>query len=883
MRPVSIRFKCFGPYMEEQFIDFSLLEKSGLFLICGETGSGKTTILDAMSYALYGRSSGALRGDLSVMRCKLAQPKDETLVEFVFDNRGSRYKFTRSLKYGRKNLNDFHNCMELRDGVYVPLFENPKQNAVNKKAEEIIGLTYEQFRQVIILPQGQFEKLLVSKSEDKEAILVSLFHADRWQRIAAEIHRRVSERDSAIKQERSSIDVKLREYGCKDLAALESLAVICAQETVDAKNASALSEQALSAVKKQKDQALLENQSFAELAQRQKRLAMLQPKQARFEAEQKLLESADRAEQIMSDYTAFNTAKTGKDKAERSLASCRQKEKLANTAYGTALKSRADHEMGRTQFEEQKQRILLLENAAPHYRSLEQKKSAFHDALAAQKLAEKASMDQKSAFDKADQRWQQAMQRREQADEAFRKAQSIYLRGIGSILAQKLALNEPCPVCGSTHHPNPAKPADDHISEAEFDRFSQEVTRCSAAVTQTHQERTAAQGQYDRAQTALTEAQRKAAVALAEFDAAKAQLIPGIDTQLQLDAKLRTLKEEVNRYAQADEETQSALNRTLAERQSAQQNVESASEAYDVAAAEFDIRSTQWLQALETAGFSCEGEFAASCIQPQEKQRRRQALTQFQTDLSNAQLALQEQQELLADKTAPNLSAIEQAVTAAQNAAIADAQKLALAEKRQQSVERDNRLLAEKSKKLDELRIEVDADLAFADRLRGRSGCSLQRYVLGVMLTAITREANRLLENVYGGRYRLYRTDETSGGTHKSGLELEVFDSNHQARRSVTTLSGGEKFLVALSLAIGLSAVVQAQGHGIRLEAMFVDEGFGSLDRDSICDALEVLQGIQRGAGVVGIISHVEQLAETIPTKIVITKTKNGSQSTIVR
>jgi exonuclease SbcC len=268
---------------------------------------------------------------------------------------------------------------------------------------------------------------------------------------------------------------------------------------------------------------------------------------------------------------------------------------------------------------------------------------------------------------------------------------------------------------------------------------------------------------------------------------------------------------------------------------------------------------------------------------PQEKQRRHQALTQFRTDLANAQQALEEQRVLLDGKTAPDMIVIEKVLTQAQSNAMTAARNLALAEKRQQIVARDNLTLTEKSKTLAQRRIGVEADMAFAERLRGRSGCSLQRYVLGVMLNAITREANRLLENVYGGRYRLYRSDERSAGTNKRGLELEVSDSDNMSRRSVTTLSGGEKFLVALSLAIGLSTVVQAQGHGIRLEAMFVDEGFGSLDRDSICDALEVLQGIQRGAGVVGIISHVEQLAETIPTKIVITKTKNGSRCTVVQ
>ena len=200
-----------------------------------------------------------------------------------------------------------------------------------------------------------------------------------------------------------------------------------------------------------------------------------------------------------------------------------------------------------------------------------------------------------------------------------------------------------------------------------------------------------------------------------------------------------------------------------------------------------------------------------------------------------------------------------------------------LAEDRLKTMEKDAANLRKRQETYEIQRLSADNDLEFANRLRGRSGVSLQRYVLGVMLTSITVEANRLLAKVCGGRYRLYRTDEISGSGHKGGLELEVYDSQNNQRRSVTTLSGGEKFLAALSLAIGLSTVVQAQGGGIRLGAMFIDEGFGSLDREAVQEALEVLQGIQRNAGIVGIISHVEQLAQIIPTRLEIEKGKQGS------
>ena len=263
-------------------------------------------------------------------------------------------------------------------------------------------------------------------------------------------------------------------------------------------------------------------------------------------------------------------------------------------------------------------------------------------------------------------------------------------------------------------------------------------------------------------------------------------------------------------------------------------------------------------------------------------QRRSAALVAYRTELEGAKQALSEQLALLEGKTAPDMGALEKELRTAEQNYRQLSSRLVLEDNRLKTLIADETRLTRQKEKHDEARLEVDQDMAFAERLMGFSGVSLQRYVLAVMMNSITVEANRLLENVYGGRYRLYRTDAISGSVHKGGLELEVYDSHNNQRRSVTTLSGGEKFLVALSLAIGLSTVVQAQGSGIRLEAMFIDEGFGSLDRESVQDALEVLQGIQRSAGVVGIISHVEALAESIPARIEISKGKQGSTCRVV-
>ena len=882
MKPVSVRFRCFGPYMAEQFIDFEALEKSGLFLICGETGAGKTTILDAICYALYGRSSGGLRGDLSVMRCKLAEKNDETLVEFVFDSNGKRYKFLRSLKYGRKNLNDSHNCLQWEDGEYVPIFENPKATVVNKKAEELIGLTYEQFRQVIILPQGQFERLLVSNSEEKERILVSLFHADRWQRIAEEIARRVQERDSRLKQEKMQISLKLKEYACQNLQQLEEKR----EETKLALDAlgksAATSQKQVECCKEAYEKALLQNRDFETLAKLEGEYTRLEGEKSRFAEEEILLNRSDAAESIRPDYAACQDARQKKLRAEGNLTRKEEKCQGAEQAL-EEVKTRAQRqEAARPEQEQRKKYRTLLENANQVYRTLDEKSKAAKAAANALKKAETAEKQAETAFGKADQVWQSAVLAQEQAMENYRQAQSVYLQGIGSVLARQLTEGEPCPVCGSREHPAPATAAEGHITEQQLDDLTRAMNDANDASADARRRRSAAETARKEAVTAANQARQSEAVARLDWEHACAQKMEGIDTLRQLEAAMETVSQEIQDFDREDARLLDAMQTAQSDRKAAEAERMAAAEELAAAQNGYTLQLARWQDCLVGAGFAEEDAFLACDLKPEEKQRRREALLRFRGDWKRAEQQLSQQRERLAGQTAPDLAELRRQQLAAEGELKDLNGRQVLVQKQLQTMESDSADLQKRTAAHDAARIQVDADLEFANRLRGRSGVSLQRYVLGVMLTAITAEANRLLGNVYSGRYRLYRTDEIAGASRKSGLELEVYDSQNQQRRSVTTLSGGEKFLVALSLAIGLSTVVQAQGSGIRLEAMFIDEGFGSLDRDAVNDALDVLQGIRRSAGIVGIISHVEALAETIPAKIEIRKGKTGSNCVII-
>lgn len=881
MKPVSVRFQCFGPYMAEQFIDFQALEKNGLFLICGETGAGKTTILDAMCYALYGRSSGGLRGDLSVMRCKLAEKNDETLVEFIFDSNGKRYKFVRSLKYGRKNLNDTHNCLVLEGEEYVPIFENPKATVVNKKAEELIGLTYDQFRQVIILPQGQFEKLLVSNSEEKEKILVSLFHADRWQRIAEEIYRRVAERDTGLKQEKLQISAKLKEYACENLAQLEEKREEKRLHRDALTEQSATAQQKIAIQKEAYETALLENQGFEVLLRREKEYDALRKQTDYFEQEASILQSADAAEAIRPHFTAWQDAKSRKNRAEGQLVQKEDKHRKAKLAWMQAQAQLDTQEAARPEQEQRKRKLTLLENAREVYRTLEEKRQAVNAAESVLKKAQTAKLRAEMDFSRRDEAWQAAVLAQDRAMEDYRQAQRTYLQGIGSVLAERLAEGQPCPVCGSMEHPTPARKAEGHITEQQLDAFTQKMNEANDAATAARKARTAGEAAKNDAVSAYNQAKQAQAVAQTDYENALAQKMEGIDTSLQLEAAITALSQKVEAYARADVRLAKAMQDAEGDLKASQAELGTAGEDLTAAQTVCAAALAQWQEALAEAGFETENQFHASDMKPEEKQKRTAALLRFRGDKSRAEQLLEEQKALLAGKTAPDLAAVKRELQASEDAYKSMSAQLVLAENTLKAIEADGKNLAKRIAAHDAARVKTDADLDFANRLRGRSGVSLQRYVLGVMLTAITAEANRLLAGVYSGRYRLYRTDEIAGSARKGGLELEVYDSHNNQRRSVTTLSGGEKFLVALSLAIGLSTVVQAQGSGIRLEAMFIDEGFGSLDREAVNDALEVLQGIRQSASLVGIISHVEALAETIPAKIEIKKGKNGSNCVI--
>ena len=349
-----------------------------------------------------------------------------------------------------------------------------------------------------------------------------------------------------------------------------------------------------------------------------------------------------------------------------------------------------------------------------------------------------------------------------------------------------------------------------------------------------------------------------------------------------MEAGIKDLRQRIEKYKELTTRFQNMLMEAQANIKACEEALKQSSKERKTAKETLDEKMASWEVLYRQTGFESEEAFVSSLMRTEEKNRQKEVFIRFQTELEAAWKAWEEQKKAVDDGQTPDVRAEKHKLSELTDRQKKISKEWILKQQSLEKMQKDLHNFSKRKEKYDAQRSKVDADLEFVNRLRGRTGISLQRYVLGVMLSSITAEANCLLKNVHGGRYQLYRTDAIAGSGHKGGLELEVLDAQSNERRSVTTLSGGEKFLVALSLAIGLSTVVQAQGNGMRLGAMFIDEGFGSLDQNSIYDALEVLQGIQKANGLVGIISHVELLRDVIPSKIEVHKSKNGSKLHIV-
>lgn len=881
MKPLRLELQAFGPFADYQSVDFEKLSQKGMFLIKGDTGSGKTTIFDAMTFALYGGGSGEDskkrngRNDLEEWRCTQADDRIDTFVRLTFSVRGKTYYFERRLEPKRVNLSPKFRAGEIdENGVEVPFFNNPKKDDLTEKAEELIGLTKEQFRQVVLLPQGQFERFLTASSADKETILQKIFGTELWGKYVQAFYAEASNRKAQLDTEAAEVRAALAEDKAESIEALSEGIEAMKAEKACALQAHLAFDGASKLEQLNRDRLL--SVQFKDLHALENKAAGLVSMKDEIEALRARYAKAEKAERMRESIAAFEAAQAQVKKRTHALKENRSKLPEAEATESLARSKKADHDRN-SPVEQMTKTVGEYSNKARAYREYSSLKQACAEAEAQYRKAKvsadlanrdyqtavKTATNDKAAFDRADQ--------------SARSSRDRYFSGIYGEIADGLVDGENCPVCGSKSHPDPAKKISDSVSKEEMQAAQELADSKKKRWDVSETKRDEAEQTRKETEEALKEKDIVKNRAEAAIKAAEQNLIEGIADETALLQKIREINNKIDQYKRESDLLQKALEQAaklLAERKEA---IRLAEEEHQKAKSDYQAAEAAVRKALYENGYSELSQPKEDMLSSDKRQLLHARIIAYDADCRRNQEALAQKYAELQEKLEPNEAEFE-------------SRSQAIEAEKEEFSRRDAELgtnierLSEKQGNLEkkwahhqENIRQAESDLAFAKKLRGDTGIGLQRYVLAIMFNQVIGEANRMLENVHGGRYRLFRSDEKGAG-NKRGLELKVHDNRSPEKegRSVSMLSGGEKFLVSLALSIGMSTV--AQKTGVQIEALFIDEGFGTLDDKSIHDAMEILEKVRRTSGMIGIISHVQLLEATIPVHLEVVKEDNGSR-----
>lgn len=876
MKPCTVEFQAFGPYAGHELVDFEKLAARGLFLICGKTGTGKTMILDAITFALYGKSSGHGRDDFEAMRCTNAAFDVTTYVRFTFENNGIYYRFERRLERKRKNLSASYMVWQKdENGTWTALFENAKEKMLNEKAEEIIGLSYEQFRQVIVLPQGQFEKFLTSDSADKEKILTSIFGEEKWQAVAQLMFEEATERRQQLKSLQEQISNSLQEEACETLAELE--AVIAQKKerlvTMEAAYQEGACEKQIRALR---DRLALVSR-FQDLRRGKARVRAYEEKQHDRAEQEKRIQDARRAEKVKELLLELHRAEAAQAERKKAVRAADQAAGQAKQQAEQILLQVTAQQQKNDEIDEKKAQKIQLTAKITDYESIAALEQNFQKQRKAAESALQEAEQEKQVYESYAPKLVMLHETYETDMEEHRKLLAAYLAGITGELAASLVEGQPCPVCGSREHPQKAVRTEADTSKEHVEEKRAEADAVYQKLQQTMQKQEQAKKKYEEKQRLAQELQLAKETAYTRLAEMQNNLIPEIGSLAELQKKLQQLTDEIGKDTEKLQSLTKMLeqaNNTVAETAA---KAELACQEEELTQKKQEAAMQAVVKGLSEHGFADIKEAEQLLMGEKELEGMRRQIADYDAGKKAAEEQVMRLQEELGRQQEPDEEACKT--------------ELARLEKQQEIYAKETavlsetiRRLSEKADKLalageglEEKLLEAEQDLAFAKKLRGDAGTGLQRYVLGILFSSVIAAANRMLSMVHGGRYRLFRSDEKAQGSNKRGLELKVYDKNSEEHegRFVSTLSGGEKFLASLALSIGMSTI--AQKSGIRIEALFIDEGFGSLDEDSITDAMQILGSIQQANGLVGIISHVQLLQERIPTKLRVEETEKGS------
>lgn len=943
MRPLKLTMSAFGPYAGSTEVDFTSLGDRGLYLITGDTGAGKTTIFDAITFALYGEASGEIR-ESSMLRSKYADAKTPTFVELIFALGGKEYRVRRNPEYNRPKargegftLQKSDAELVLPDGKVIA-----RQREVNQQIVEILGIDRSQFTRIAMIAQGDFRKLLFASTEERKKIFQKLFHTHLYQSLQDELKRASGQLRKQFEGALASADQYMEGILCAEdhplsakiaqarehqLPVSEVVGILKELIASDKASEEALEqvEQELSAKISSVDQTL----AIAREQEKQKKsLAsakdQLTEENSRMEQRKNALETAlkekPRIEELTHQAADLKSQLSEYEQLDSLIGEVSQlSRKISKNQQDFDQKSKKLESLQNT-LREQKQELESLQDAGEE----EAKLTAQCDKLQQRKSdlqgleADLDGLTQlEKKLDRAQQEYREKQSAAEELQAAYDHMRKAYLDEQAGVLAQDLTDGQACPVCGSTHHPNPAKismeaPTKEQLERAEI-LVGQAAKAAGDASRRAGEIRGRVDGQKQTVMKAVNELLEVSADLEPEFLTAVdetagsgigyASDFSNIQKTLQAQqqetkAELETLQKELkdaaerrkrraeltksipeaeeklNQMEVALQELKTAIASLTAQKEAAERQQKTLQEklAYQTKAeAESEIRRLAQEQKTLTDAIDA----AEKDLQEGEKQLAALEATIAGTE---KQLAEHDEIDLAAEEARRETLEIRQQEAAAQKQEIH-----ARVAANQTTLEK----IRERQAQLGEIETRLRWVKSLADTaggtLPGKEKIMLETYVQMAYFDRIIARANVRFLVMSGGQYELKRRREAENNRSQSGLELDVVDHYNGSQRSVKTLSGGESFKASLSLALGLSDEIQASAGGIRLDTMFVDEGFGSLDEESLAQAMESLAGLADGNRLVGIISHVPELKQRIEKQILVRKDRGGGSHVEVR
>lgn len=921
MRPIKLTISAFGPYAGKETLDLDKLGENGLYLITGTTGAGKTSIFDAIAYALYDSPSGDVRDD-SMLRSKYADETTETYVELEFMCNEKLYKVRRNPEYTRLKIHGGGTTKQVAkaelhypDGRIV----DKSKKEVTKAITEIIGVDYDQFTKIAMIAQGEFRKILLDKTENRKEIFRQIFKTHKYETIQERIKNETNALYAKFKASKQNLLTYASGIVCDENSNFNELVEnakndnLTTQEIIDLivdllNEDERINSELAEKFKEIENKLEKVNASIGKAEEYAKNVEEFNTKSA---SVPKKVEEYDNAKIKLDEETA---KKPEIEKAEKEITLIEkelpdydtldnlQKEsaELQNTISKNIkdkdnLKESADKKS--EGIERLKEAQNSLENASLNKEKFETEKTRLEDLKGKlQTLSDNVTICEETRKELLDFQTEYSSlsdNAKKLADE-YNELNKRFLDGQAGIMASALNDGEPCPVCGSVSHPNKASVSTEVPTEADLKKAKKTADDENKKAEKKSAECSKLKGKLEELEKTLKEQIN--------------QLLGdvSIDEAIErIDEKLKSVNEEIKTVAEKIKvETENVNKKEEIDKKLPEE--EKALEELDKTVIELDKtiatdmatlkqKTAQIEKLIKELMFSSKGDADKALKVLNEKAKtfkealekaekefndRNSELTKLQGEVSTLEKVVKTVYKIdLAkeNEIKDSLTAEKQTVQGNKEMVVSRISSNKKCLENIQKTAKESKELEEHYRWMNSLSNTANGGISDKEKI------SFETYVQMSYFERILRRANIRLQKMTGGQYDLVRRKDELGKRSQVGLDIDVLDHHNGTTRPVNTLSGGEQFKASLALALGLSDEIQSSAGGVRLDTMFVDEGFGSLDGESLSLAISTLQDLTEGNRLVGIISHVEELKNRIDKQIIVEKQKvGGSRAKII-